>query len=76
MIRKFLALAAALAALVSRDALAANATSDFTVTAKVNKTCSIATTSLAFGPYDPFSTSATPATNNKGVTLTCSKGTA
>jgi spore coat protein U-like protein len=72
--RKLLALAAALAALVSGDALAAP-TSDFTVKVTVNKACSIVTTNLDFGTYDPFSGSATPVANPKGVTLTCSKGT-
>jgi len=64
---KSLALVGAIAALVSHDALAATATSSFTVSATVNKTCTIATTNLDFVTYDPFAGADKTVTNASGV---------
>ena len=57
------------------SAHAGSATSSFTVTASVVATCTISTTNLAFGNYDPITTNATtPLSGNGSVTVTCTKG--
>lgn len=65
-----LAAVAAVAMLASLDAFAATADSTFAVTARVNKTCTIATTAIDFGDYTG---AAVPM--NSTLTLACSKGT-
>lgn len=69
-----IALGAVVAGLGEHTATAGTASSNFSVTATVIATCTISTTTFAFGNYDPLSGTALDATNN--VTLTCSKGTA
>jgi spore coat protein U-like protein len=68
-------LAVTLLGLVGIAADASAATSaPFQVTATVIKSCSISTTPIAFGNYDP--TSATTATAQGSVSAKCTKGTA
>ena len=67
-----LSLAAALL-LAAGAARAGTATSNISVSAQVLKTCKIATTNVAFSPYDPTS-SANP-TTTATVTVTFTKGT-
>jgi spore coat protein U-like protein len=58
-----------------RDATAATATSNFTVTANVVASCTIATTGIAFGNYDPVVANATaPVDANGTVTVACTQG--
>jgi len=65
----FLALSAA------PSAHAGSATSSFTVSAAVVASCTISTTTLGFGNYDPIVTNATtPLDVNGSVTITCTKG--
>ncbi len=71
--KKFLAVATALSALAAGDAVAANATSTFTVSTKVNPACTISAANLVFPDYDPFAAADTTGTST--VTLTCSKNT-
>ena len=70
-------LSALAAALVCADAAAAgSATSTVNVSATVAQTCLVATTAVAFGPYDPVSAnSATGAdvTASGSVTVTCTR---
>jgi spore coat protein U-like protein len=71
--KKILAIAAALSALVAADALAASQLSTtFTVSATVIKTCNISVAPLVFGNYDVLD--AAPKTAQADVTLFCSKG--
>lgn len=49
-------------------------TSDFNVTASVAANCSITSTSVSFGAYDPLAT--TDLTANGSVTVRCTKGAA
>lgn len=58
-----------------RDAVAATATSNFTVTASVVASCTIATTGISFGNYDPVVANATtPVDANGTVTVACTQG--
>jgi spore coat protein U-like protein len=54
-------------------ASAATATTNLSVTATVNTTCTIATTAIAFGVYDPYAGTALNGTG--AVTIACTKGT-
>jgi len=61
--------------LATAPAFAATATSNFTVTASVANNCTISTTAIAFGAYDPIVTHAsTPLDATGSVTITCTKG--
>jgi spore coat protein U-like protein len=64
--------------LVTREAaVAATATSNFTVTATVVSSCTIATTGISFGNYDPVvANSTTPLDANGSVTVACTAGAA
>jgi spore coat protein U-like protein len=54
---------------------AGSATSDFTVTASVADNCTISTTAIAFGAYDPVVTNLTAPKDGTGsVTITCTQG--
>jgi spore coat protein U-like protein len=56
---------------------AASATTNTAVTAKVVANCSISTTAIAFGNYDPVVVNATTALQSSGaVTVACTKGSA
>jgi spore coat protein U-like protein len=56
-------------------ASAGSAPADLTVTASVAANCTIATSPLAFGAYDPVVANATTALNGSGsVTVACTKG--
>ncbi len=58
-------------------ALAGSATSSFSVTASVSNNCTISTTTVAFGAYDPIVANATSPLDSTGsVTITCTKGAA
>ena len=58
-------------------ALAATAQSNFNVTASVTNNCTITSTTLAFGAYDPVSANATIALDAAGsVDVACTKGAA
>jgi spore coat protein U-like protein len=60
-----------------RSAVAATATSNFTVTATVIASCTISTTAIAFGNYDPVVANAsTPVDANGTVTVACTSGAA
>jgi spore coat protein U-like protein len=53
------------------------ATSNFTVTASVANNCTISTTGITFGAYDPIVANATTALDSTGsVTITCTQGAA
>ena len=74
-------IAAALAAVailaLAAPALAATATSNFNVTASVTNNCTITSTTLAFGPYDPIVANAsTPLDAAGSVDVACTKGAA
>lgn len=57
--------------------LAGSATSSFRVTVTLDPTCTIQTTPVTFGHYNPVTTHATmPLDVNSSVTITCSKGMA
>ena len=63
--------------LCATSAYAGSATSSFTVSASVVGSCTISSTTLAFGNYDPIVTNAsTPLDVNGSVTITCTKGAA
>lgn len=65
----------ALAVSSDRKASAATATSSFTVTASVVASCTISTTGITFGNYDPVVTNATtPVDSNGTVTVACTSG--
>jgi spore coat protein U-like protein len=67
--------AAAIVAAFAAPAFAQTATSNFNVTANVANNCTITSTTLAFGPYDPLSAHATAPLDAAGsVTITCTKG--
>jgi spore coat protein U domain-containing protein, fimbrial subunit CupE1/2/3/6 len=67
----------ALALSSHRPAVAATATSNFTVTATVVASCTISTTAIAFGNYDPVVANATtPVDANGTVTVACTAGAA
>ena len=70
--------AIAAAILLSTGAASAgSATSSFNVTATVAANCTITTTPVAFGSYDPVVTNAATALNANGtVSIACTKGAA
>jgi spore coat protein U-like protein len=57
---------------ISPGAMAAQATSDLTVTATVNTSCTINTTPVSFGDYSPANTQ--PTFVSGSVTVACVKG--
>lgn len=58
-------------------AFAGSATSNITVSASVSANCTISTTAVSFGAYDPIVANAsTPLDANGSVTITCTKGAA
>lgn len=60
---------------LATPALAQTATASLTVSATVAKNCSIATTAVAFGNYDPVVSNATSPLDGTGtVVVTCTKG--
>jgi spore coat protein U-like protein len=62
-------------AMAAGPASAGSATSDFTVTASVADNCTISTTAIAFGAYDPVVTNLTAPKDGTGsVTITCTQG--
>lgn len=66
--------AIALLALMSAGAYAGTATSNLSVTAAVSANCTISTSAVAFGAYDPVSANAASALDGSGsVTVTCTK---
>ena len=70
-----LAGAVALALGVASSVDAATATSNLSVTASVTANCTISTTPVAFGAYDPVVTNASAALNGTGaVSVTCTNG--
>jgi spore coat protein U-like protein len=61
--------------LASASAFGATANANLAVSASVINNCSISTTPLAFGPYDPVVANLTAALNASGtVTVACAKG--
>src|SRR5438128_1650300 len=63
--------------LAAGPALAGSATSNFSVTASVANNCTISTTAIGFGAYDPIVANATTPLDSTGsVTITCTKGAA
>ena len=64
-------------AVLGAPASAGSATQNLSVTASVAANCTIATTAVAFGAYDPVVTNASTALNGTGsVTIACTKGSA
>jgi len=64
-----------LTASIPAPAWAQTATANLSITATVNGTCTITTSTVAFGSYDPVVTNAaTPLDNSGAVTVTCTKG--
>jgi len=60
---------------LAAPALAQTATANLSVTATVAKNCSITTTAVAFGSYDPVVANATTPLDGTGsVVVTCTKG--
>jgi len=58
-------------------AIAGSATSTFAVTASVSNNCTISTTAISFGGYDPVvANSSTPLDSAGSITITCTKGAA
>ncbi len=72
--KKLLAAAAALCALVAGDALAGTTTQPIVVTAQVNKACTFTVAPVGFGTYDPYGGNVTTQ-NLAGFTAACTKGT-
>jgi len=68
------ALALAATALVAAPAFGASATSNVAVSATVINNCTITTTPVAFGNYDPLA--AAPDNNSGTVVITCTRGAA
>jgi spore coat protein U-like protein len=65
------------AVLASNPANAGSAPANLSVTASVAANCTISTSAVAFGPYDPIVTNAATALNGNGsVTIACTKGSA
>ncbi len=61
--------------LASGQATAATQTANLAVSATVSATCSISTTALAFGAYDPVSANSTTPLDGTGtVVVTCTSG--
>jgi len=77
-LRTFTRIAAAgvvMAGLTSAAEAAGSKTADLTVAASVANNCTIATTQLSFGAYDPVGTNATTdATGSGSVLIACTKG--
>ena len=74
-----IALASVLGAaiVVSEPAQAGSAPANLSVTASVNANCTITTSAVAFGAYDPVVANATTALNGTGsVSIACTKGSA
>lgn len=68
-------LVAATLPLACGSAFAATATANLAVSASVSKNCTISTTPLAFGAYDPVVANLTAALTGQGsVSVACSKG--
>jgi spore coat protein U-like protein len=60
---------------MAAPAMAQTATANLSVTATVAKNCSITTTAVAFGSYDPIvANAATPLDGTGTVVVTCTKG--
>jgi len=60
---------------LTAPALAQTASTNLSVTATVTKNCSITTTAVAFGSYDPIvANAATPLDGTGSVVVTCTKG--
>ena len=60
---------------LAAPALAQTATTNLSVTALVAKNCSITTTAVAFGSYDPIvANAAAPLDGSGSVVVTCTKG--
>jgi len=68
--RLYTALAIGTLVFQTHTASAGTATTSFAVSATVINNCIVTATPLAFGSYDPTSTSNTPGTNTIGVTCT------
>lgn len=67
--------AAALAAGFGTDASAASAGTNLNISATVNQTCTISTSAVAFGTYDPVGTNASTALAGTGsLSVTCTNG--
>ena len=65
----------ALLALAASTALAGTATSDVGISSNIGNVCTISTSAVAFGPYNPIVTNAaSPLDASGGVTITCTKG--
>lgn len=63
--------------LLSTASYAGTATSNLSVTATVSANCTISTSAVAFGAYDPVSTNASAALDGAGsVSVTCTNGSA
>ena len=74
--RTVLSLIALTALVVAAPAFAASQTANLSVTASVAANCTITTSPVAFGAYDPVSVnSATNLTANGAVNVACTKGT-
>ena len=70
-------LSLAVLSLISVPAFAGSATANLSVTASVSANCTISTSPVAFGAYDPVSANAAANLNGTGtVTVACTKGTA
>src|SRR2546426_5364633 len=68
-------LSLAILSLISVPAFAGTATSNLSVTASVSANCTISTTPVAFGAYDPIGANAAAALNGTGsVSVTCTSG--
>ena len=65
------------AVVAGAPALAGSATQNLSVTASVAANCTISTSAVAFGAYDPVVANAATALNGNGsVTIACTKGSA
>jgi len=61
----------------SNSALAGSTPTNLAVSAQVDANCTISTSAVAFGSYDPVSANASSALNGNGsVTIACTKGSA
>lgn len=68
---------ACLMAWTATGAFAASSTANLSVTATVGANCTISTSAVAFGSYDPVSANASSALDGVGgVTVTCTNGSA
>lgn len=75
MLNKSLLLVVAALPLASGDVFSASTSANLGVSASVSQNCTISTTPLAFGPYDPVGTNAVTALNASGnVTVACTMG--